>query len=471
MLLWNRIVGLAATAVFCLMVVACATKGAPSGLVISDVTVVSAERAEPLEHAYVRIIDGRIAEVTKRPLHGEHEVDGAGYYLIPGLIDTHVHLAITPGWPAPMSPEQAAANPDIVAAAIAQDPRSFLFHGFTTVLDLIGTGERTARWNALDIRPDAYFCGMTAVLNGEFRVVLTPGFSYGRGPDIDPDIYTAATAVDHITTDGAICVKTTDPMTLEQAQTLVSVAHAHDLPVFIHANRKDSQGLAVAAGMDVIAHGMWRNMDESAALDDDARDILASVIRNYIGYQPTTQVIVALIDELDEGYLLRPELADVYPRTLVDWYGNEISGRAAEAFSAIGVDSVIEFRRATVGRATEITRIMADNAAHLLFGSDTPSATTYSNPPGLNGRLEMNNWIAGGVTEEKLFRALTIDNATIMKLEDEIGTVEVGKTANLLLLGANPLESVEAYDAIKTVFLHGQPIARETLSARNAKMK
>jgi imidazolonepropionase-like amidohydrolase len=55
-----------------------------------------------------------------------------------------------------------------------------------------------------------------------------------------------------------------------------------------------------------------------------------------------------------------------------------------------------------------------------------------------------------------------------MRLDDEIGTIEPGKKANLLLLGADPLEDVKAYDAIETVFLHGRPIRRETLSARQA---
>ena len=63
---------------------------------------------------------------------------------------------------------------------------------------------------------------------------------------------------------------------------------------------------------------------------------------------------------------------------------------------------------------------------------------------------------------------MTIDNARLMRLDDEIGTIEPGKKANLLLLGADPLRSVKAYDAIETVFLHGRPITRETLSARDA---
>jgi imidazolonepropionase-like amidohydrolase len=78
----------------------------------------------------------------------------------------------------------------------------------------------------------------------------------------------------------------------------------------------------------------------------------------------------------------------------------------------------------------------------------------------------MDHWIAGGVSLAKLFRALTIDNARMFRLDDRIGTLEAGKAANLLLLRANPLQSVEAYDTIETIFLHGRPIPRTGLSAR-----
>ena len=124
---------------------------------------------------------------------------------------------------------------------------------------------------------------------------------------------------------------------------------------------------------------------------------------------------------------------------------------------------------ATIRHGAEVTRFLAERDARLLFGSDTPSAQLHTNPPGLNGRLEMDNWIAAGVSEAKLFRAMTIDNARVMRLDDEIGTIEPGKKANLLLLGADPLKNVQAYDAIETVFLHGRPMTRETLSARHAR--
>lgn len=256
--------------------------------------------------------------------------------------------------------------------------------------------------------------------------------------------------------------------TVEEGRALVAAAHARDVPVFVHANRKPGQAFAVAAGVDVIVHGMWRDPGEEAALDDEAREILAAIVRGNVGYQPTTQVIVGLLDLTNPDYLARPKLADAYPAALIELYASAEGAAGAPArLGNAGVDMQSRLR-GTIGRASEVTRILAEADAHLLFGSDTPSDTIYTNPPGLNGRLEMDNWIAAGVSKAKLFRALTIDNADMLHLHNEVGTVEPGKTANLLLLRADPLQSVEAYDTIELVFLHGRPIPRAVLSARKA---
>ena len=469
---------LAVAACCSLLWVACATQAPRSGLVVSNVTVVSPERATSLEHAYVRILDGRIAELSERRLRGETEIDGTGRYLIPGLIDSHVHLVVPPGFPSPMTAEQAAAYPDIVAAALAQDPKSYLFFGFTTVVDLVGSAERTTQWNALELRPDAYFCGAAAIMNSQIRYAHYPYFSYGLPfeeripPVVDPARHTPEAVIDSMAGDGAICAKTVYDAyagvtpTVAEVQALVAAAHARDLPVFIHANRKSSQAAAVAAGVDVIAHGMWRDRDEDPGLDVEARQILETVARNNIGYQPTTQVIVGELDMFDDDYLARPELADAYPTAVIDWY-RRMRGQLTHWTVNAGPGAEAG-PRGSIARGAEVTRFLAEADARLLFGTDTPSDWIYTNPPGLNGRLEMNNWIAAGVSEEKLFRALTIDNARLLQLDDEIGTVEPGKTANLLLLRADPLQGVEAYDTIETVFLHGRPVPRVELSARHA---
>jgi imidazolonepropionase-like amidohydrolase len=172
------------------------------------------------------------------------------------------------------------------------------------------------------------------------------------------------------------------------------------------------------------------------------------------------------LDTLNAEYLKRPELADVFPARLIEWYASTLDRNPIRARNSYaGVETRLQ---GTIRRGAEVTRFLAERDARLLFGSDTPSAQLHTNPPGLNARQEMDNWIAAGVSEEKLFRAMTIDNARLMRLENEIGTVEAGKKANLVLVGADPLKSVKAYDAIETVFLRGRPIQRGTLSARAA---
>ena len=389
---------LAATAIGCFLLAACAKQAPPSGLVISDVTVVSPERAAVLEHAYVRIVDGKIAELSERPLRGETEIDGKGRFLVPGLIDSHVHLALPPGFPAPMNSEQAAAHPEIVAAALEQDPRSFLYFGFTTVIDLVGTAERTAQWNARELRPDAHFCGATAIINGQVRRILYPYFSYGLPwekrmvPVTDATQQTPEAVVARIVADGAICVKTVDEAgipgvmdgimpTVDEGRALVAAAHARSLPVLIHANRVKSQAFAVAAGVDVIVHGMWRNPDDPMALDDEAREVLAGVVRGNIGYQPTTQVIAGFVDMHPRGLSTAVRSGQCLS-ALVDRFVRQGRSRRRARLDQERHADGIAGARDTVGRGIEVTRILAKADARLLFGSDTPSDLIYSNPPG-----------------------------------------------------------------------------------------
>ena len=69
---------------------------------------------------------------------------------------------------------------------------------------------------------------------------------------------------------------------------------------------------------------------------------------------------------------------------------------------------------------------------------DTPSDMTFANPPGLNGRMEMTNLARAGLSLDQLLRAMTIDNARFFGLADELGSIEVGKQADLLILSEKP---------------------------------
>ena len=111
--------------------------------------------------------------------------------------------------------------------------------------------------------------------------------------------------------------------------------------------------------------------------------------------------------------------------------------------------------------------MMEAGKVKLLFGSDTPSNEGIGNPPGLNGRLELGRWFEAGVPLLRILRAATVDNAVAFGLSADRGTVEVGKRADLLLLRADPLKTITAYDTIDTILLNGVPIERGSLLPLN----
>ena len=135
---------------------------------IEHVTVVSPERTQALPDANVTVHEGRIAAIvlaakdTGRGHAGARTIGGRGLYLVPGLIDSHVHLGAIPG----MTDEQERAHPDIARTAREQIPRSYLYFGFTTLIDLISTPEDMARWKSHDPVPETYFCGGSGPLCG-----------------------------------------------------------------------------------------------------------------------------------------------------------------------------------------------------------------------------------------------------------------------------------------------------------------
>jgi imidazolonepropionase-like amidohydrolase len=444
-----------------------------STTVIADVTVISPERPAPLEHAYVRITGGRIADVSDQPLEGDLRVDGRRKFLLPGLIDSHTHLGSVSG----MSLPQRAAHPDLGAEAGAQEPRSYLYFGFTTVLSLGDTAAQVRRWNELDLRPDAYFCGGTPMANGYAFTSFAANPYFLFNPDqanalptsVDRAQHTPEAVVQRMERDGAICVKSYREAgfgreagrlpvpSVETIRAVVAAAHARRMPVFLHANSMAAQEFAVKAGVDVIAHGMWNGHQSTAErLDTGVEPILQSILKRHVGYQPTAQVIRGLGAELDDSFFGDPLLSHVYPPALLAWYRSpeggwfrrqELDDTPAAAFDRIG------------GSGDAVTRYLARHDARLLFGTDTPNGPVYTNPPGLNGLYEMRQWIAAGVSLRQLLRAATIENARIMRLDRDIGTIEKGKRAHLLLLRANPLESVEGYNTIEAVFLAGRLIS------------
>ena len=470
----------------------------PPDLVITNVAVVSARNLSESRRMDVLIRDGRIQAVEQVGSY-EHEetipsLDGTDRFLIPGLIDGHTHLNEVPG----MTFEHERQYPDIASAARKQIPRSYLYHGFTTIIDLNSSPEVIAQWNAAAIRPQAYFCGAAPVFDGypmswmpkPQRYQLMPYFLYDESrkeqfpQGIDPERHMPDAVASRIAADGGICVKTHfEPgfggrgdlpvPTLNLMQALIEAAHARGLPVLMHANSQSAQAFGTRTNIDAFAHGMWTWDDRSLTeLHPDIIAIIDRAIDRDIALQPTIQVLYGEQDIHDPDYLSDPRLAQVIPQSLIDWYKTEDGQWWRQRMLRIPIVAQLvadgkwqELDAPPIARVSTALKYFADNNGELLFGSDTPSDPTFANLPGLNGRIEMNRWIEAGLTPTQVFVAATVSNAEFYGLDEEIGTIESGKKANLLLLGENPLESVTAYDSIEWLVLEGQLIQRSTLAA------
>jgi imidazolonepropionase-like amidohydrolase len=520
----NRAVGLLCVALVPLLGLMVARGGAAeaANLRIEQVTVISPERAQPLRDATVLVRDDRIVSVgaadAKPAAAGETVIDGKGLYLTPGLIDSHVHLSEVPG----MTPAQEQAHPQIAQAARAQFPRSFLLYGYTTLVDLISTPRRVAQWNANDVHPDTVFCGATPVIGGygipdylkgdelwrEYPYMLVqPGEESKAPKGIDPATRTPRAVVARMKADGAVCLKAFAedgfgppkylPMVrLEVAKELVRAAHEAGLPVFMHANAADMQTFALEAGADVIAHGMWHWDVPPTAKSPPAplgnvtpavKTILDEIIARKIGCQPTIQVLHGLIDPFDPAYLADPALRRVAPANLIAWYrtpapeGQWFHEIIASDFakSPDGSTRSAAQMRATaqavfdplLAQVTSATAYLVQHHGNILFGTDTPSAPTYANQPGLNGFIEMHRLVAAGMTPAQVLRAATLSNAEALRMTKNLGTVQAGKRANLLLMREDPMQSVDAYASIVKVIVGGRVLDASELAANGAEKR
>jgi len=442
----------------------------------------------------VLVEDGRVAAIGDVDAGDADSIDGDGLYLVPGLIDGHVHLDGVPG----MDWEQSAAHPELVAEARRQIPRAWLYHGFTTLVDLNSNAERLAAWNAEAIAPTAFHCGAAPVMDGyptrflpeAIRYRISPWFlvdpDAGRPvPDgIDPAEHTPAAVAQAIADDGAICIKThwedgfgarNDwPVPSDDLlRALVEAGKAHGLPVLVHANSLPAQAAGARSGVGALVHGLWAWEDVEGTTPTGAvLDTLKVLAEKGIPVQPTVQVLYGERDLLDPHYLKRPTMAAVLPQSLLDWYagdGGQALGQRLRSYPGFADKIDNEGWQAPfepgIARVVAATRWLNENGGVLLFGSDTPSDLTYANPPGLNARMEMDHWIEAGVTPARLLRAMTHDNAEFYGFDD-LGTIAPGKQADLLLLGADPTQDVTAWDRIEWVILDGIPLARGSLAAR-----
>jgi len=465
----------------------------PARMWIVGATVISPERHDAGRVLNVLVEGDRIAAVTdalpRDAAQTASIMHAEGRFLIPGLIDSHVHLAGIPGL---MRDQQ----PELAAAYLRQVPRSYLRYGYTTLIN-VNVPDRKALedMRAAPEHPDIYHCGgglpvpngyPTSFAPPAYRLIVFPNTLFDPAhpedfPDsLDRTEHSPQAAVARIRSQDGICVKTSFERgfgrdrnlpvpSLPLIRDVVLAAGETGLPVLLHANSFEAQTFGIDAGVSIFAHGMWNwdALNNAETLPPQIRALLDRIVERAIGYQSTLQVIGGLQLLFDPAYLNRPDVRRVIPGPLLAWYrGADAQWYKRDLAQGESDERMREaYERGPLRRGSLVVKYLAEHGARFLFGTDTPSGPTVGNLPGLNGYLEMQRLAAAGVSLRQIFEAATLSNAKAFRLEDEIGMVAVGKRANLVLLGHSPMDSIEAYDQIQAVWVAGKQLDPASLEA------
>ncbi len=486
------------------MTIAGGQPDAASPKIITNVTLLSPERSAPLPDAWVRIDEGKIAAVGTGSVDtfGSEVIDAEGGYLIPGLIDSHVHLYHATGLKRRYTEDFDA----LYDAFMDQQPRSFLYFGFTSVIELNAQAKANRRFEAAPVHPRLFHCWLAVILSDGFMALELEGapidqfysgylidhHAGGLVPDdADPTLHTPIAVVDNVRRQGGRCVK----LYYEEAlwwpggapgfrlpsaaivRDIVTAARARNLPVVLHATTPNGHRFAMETGIDVLAHGMWEWPGQGFATPEprpDYAQLARDIAQSDIKLQPTLSTIFNTASLFDPSVLTDPAWTHVVPAAYLNYLNGEGQQQRDKFLAMFGpqfaedssVEDVPSAMTAFTSRYERLISTMASDGATMLFASDTAVGVFgWASPPGLAGYWEMHAWRRAGVPLETLFEALTIGNARAFGLDQEIGTIEVGKHADLLILTSNPLEDVTAYDTIDRVIVGGAVIPRNNLSA------
>lgn len=407
-------------------------------------TVIDTNGDSVLENRTVLIQNGIIISIFpsgQKALPEDYMVlDLRGKYLLPGLIDGHTHF----------SPNQTRE----------QDLRSMLESGITSVRDMGGNAmlyknlkERAdqGQFQLPDIYHSATFFGPEFMVDPRVKFAAGP-FEAGKSPwmrviEADTDISLAIADAKAAEVRG---IKLYSSLTTAQILVITKEAHSQGLQVYGHATifpAKPSD--LVKASPDGISHAL------SLAFEvyDDLPDEFNKAIRTWL-----PQKDLNLIDENDERFIrlfkAMKEKQIIFEPTLSAWQDSENSPKPTQGpvnpNMAVAADQLD--KAAIVNWNVRITRRAIQEGVKISAGTDQTVAMKWVQD-------EIIFLTELGMSPIQAIKAATLNNAEVLGLEDQLGSVEVGKRADLLILDKNPLEDLENIRKVFMVIKNGRVVS------------
>jgi imidazolonepropionase-like amidohydrolase len=449
--------------------------GLALGLSILALTVTAAQRPAPLALEGARILvgdgrvidngivivdDGRITRVgragdVQRPA-GATRVDLTGKTLIPALIDAHMHIGYEnmQGWTARNYTREnvietlerasyygvgamfsAGTDPVALAQSIQRDQASGKVGGsmfvFAAGAGPPGAGPNGNLLKELTIFPASPVHAITGDADAR-QVVRTV-----KAQNI-PIIKV------WVTDRGGTQVKTNP----EAYRALIDEAHKNGIRVFAHATDglADAKDLA-RAGLDGYIHGVLEADAEFAAMakKNDAFVTPAQGLGlrgNIPGLAP---------------YFEDPFFQEATPPATIERYRKQHAALKPPAPDALTVDQRYQ-------RAGRMIKVLQSAGVRIAIGTDAGATPDY--PPGYPVHREMDIYVKSGMTPEQVLIAATRSGAEALGLAKDMGTLEAGKLANIVVLDADPRTDILNTRRISRVYLQGKEVDRAAMRKR-----
>lgn len=414
--------------------------------VVKNISVINMIEEHVLTAQDVVIYGSKIAKIAPsgslKPNEDALILDGSDKYLLPGLFDMHAHVN-----------EKRFLS-------------LFLMNGVTAVRDLGNTDD-----NIFQLKADLHSgktLGPRLFVSGK---ILEGDPPFWEGFEVIKTSAEAIDAVRKLKSKNADQIKVYHTLSPELHSTIIREAHKLGMKVTGHVPRDLTPVQALEAGQDGIEHlssisGYAGSVTHEKTKDPDYEgwseftgyaikkhelQKLINACKKYHAYFCPTIIVGKQISALADYESLAKSVDTNFTdarHIRENWNPNQenasanIKGVRPLWFKNYGV--VEEGSR-------KLVPYMAEGAT-ILAGSDTPNPFVV---PGFSLHAELEALVSAGLSNYQALKAATINPARWLNVESELGTIEEGKIANLLVLNKNPLKDISNTNSIEVVLLNG----------------
>ncbi len=392
-------------------------------------------------HAAVVVQEGRItwvgsADDVQIPA-GARVIDTSGRTMMPGLIDAHAHVDLIGHGDYDRFYEFVGGTErllEMAEIAMGQMVRA----GVTTAVDL---GAPLKILEARDRVDRGEIPGPRLLASGAWITRITlDGVPLAYQNVIESPAEAAAVA-ERLIDAGSDVIKLWSGLTEDDMRAVVEVAHRRGIRVHAHLYQPAAMWMALRTGVDVFQHA---GSAGNPPYDDDLVSAIAhrgvpvvQTIAHRIWIYPAT---IAFPERLQDPRLKRDFPEDVW---------NEVQA----SFKDFARLSYFRSAPRQIRNSAIAARQFIDAGAVMGVGTDAASPLNFHTEAMWR---EMEALIESGMTPIQVLSAATKTNAELLGLGSETGTIEPGKSADLIVVDGNPLADIRSLDRVQWVVARGR---------------